>query len=419
MADATHDDERGLPWGWAQAVDKGGRVYFYSVWRRGRDTTWQRPTRPNMPFSLREVAALVALVTGLILSGHRWQLHGVHVTHESDDNIPHVVQSWSFAGGELLSQSFWRRFGRPRGLSLLSETVHHMPQQKDMDTLQQTVLRSAMRRNGYIHLPNLLGDVSSLALIVDDLEREGLPAQFMLLFDEVWEAVHSVDTTLAPLFGLQNIQDFYVFNVRPGAAGWPIHRDRSGGESDGFSATTSLPLYTTVWMALTDASTRTSCIYCIPAHADINYASQGSEDVASVILASSHQHVTALPVLQGGVLAWSHRLLHWGSASPLEAPAARKALAFTMADPEFEPPSIISTGTSAPPFEARMALIAYSLICYHHSQPVPTHIVPVVLDVLKRHEFNHHLTSSAMDAACGGEGFNENLRLAQESAAGL
>ena len=254
MADATHDDERGLPWGWAQAVDKGGRVYFYSVWRRGRDTTWQRPTRPNMPFSLREVAALVALVTGLILSGHRWQLHGVHVTHESDDNIPHVVQSWSFAGGELLSQSFWRRFGRPRGLSLLSETVHHMPQQKDMDTLQQTVLRSAMRRNGYIHLPNLLGDVSSLALIVDDLEREGLPAQFMLLFDEVWEAVHSVDTTLAPLFGLQNIQDFYVFNVRPGAAGWPIHRDRSGGESDGFSATTSLPLYTTVWMALTDAT---------------------------------------------------------------------------------------------------------------------------------------------------------------------
>ena len=83
-------------------------------------------------------------------------------------------------------------------------------------------MHDKMRLNGYVHLPRLLRNTSALSSIIDELERVGLPAQFMLLFDEVWEAVNSVSSSLEPVFGLVNIQDFFVFNVPPGGAGWSV-----------------------------------------------------------------------------------------------------------------------------------------------------------------------------------------------------
>lgn len=409
-------DHGSLPWGWAAARDKG-RVYYYT---RSGHVTWQRPTRMSVPIKLWEagvvLTALSAVAVSVLLSS--WSV--IHGPPEAILQPSMVRHPWSSDGGELLSVPFWRRLGQPHGLSLSLASAARTDIPRQEVTLEQaTSFRSDMRRNGYIHVPNLLGDeVSSrLASIVEDLEREGLPGLFMLVFDDVWSAVHSADVALGPLFGLQNIQDFYVFDVPPGGAGWPIHRDRSGGESDGFSSVTGLPLYTTVWLALTDATAQTSCIYCVPAYADANYGSQAAEDEASEILAASHQHITALPVQSGDALAWSHRLLHWGSASPAKASASRKALAFTMADPEYEAPSLVTTTTALafPPFEARMALIAYSLICYHHSQPVPKRVVPVLLNVLRRDEFVSFLTPDALAAACGGAGFGANLRLAEES----
>ena len=261
------------------------------------------------------------------------------------------------------------------------------------------------------------GDMSALSSIIDELEAVGLPAQFMLLYDEVWGIVNGVSRSLEPLFGLANIQDFFVFRVPPGGAGWPMHRDRSGADpSTGFNYE-RMPLSTTVWISLTDASLQTSCIFCLPAYADPNYSSETLDEDATVILAQAHQHIRPMPVLQGDVLAWSSRLLHWGSASPLDAPTTRKTLTFTMADPSFEQPSIITSSSQLPPFPARLVLVAYSLVCYHHSQPVPPIVVPVVLDVLRRESFLRLLTLEALSAPCGGGGFEHNLALAAATAA--
>ena len=333
-----------LPWGWAAARDAdSGRTYFYNAWRR-HSVTWERPL-PNRRWDL-----LAALVAAALLPS-AWLLQ-----NSTEPILRSPRSTWSSDGEELLSELFWRGLGRTHGLKLSVSGTADLRTTVRLDHVQ---LRSKMRRDGYIHLPELgLDSMSSLASMIDDLELKGLPAQFILIFDEVWTVVHRAEVALAPLFGLQSIQDFYVFNVQPGAAGWPIHRDRSGDDSAASGFTTEkLPLSTTVWIALTDATPLTSCIYCVPAHADANYASQAAEDVASEILAVAHQFITALPVLQGGVLAWSHRLLHWGSASPPDA-SSRKALAFTMASPGFEEPTLVGTASHPPPFEARLGLIA-------------------------------------------------------------
>ncbi|CAK0889080.1 unnamed protein product [Prorocentrum cordatum] len=116
--------------------------------------------------------------------------------------------------------------------------------------------------------------------------------------------------------------------------------------------------------------------------------------------------VRALPVQRGTVLAWSHRILHWGSASPVEAPEARKTLTFAMAAPAYEKPLIELGDGELPPFGARLALVAYTLVCYHHSAPVTPEMQRDLVEVLRRH--SHHLTPAALLQATG-ESFFKSL----------
>jgi hypothetical protein len=145
-------------------------------------------------------------------------------------------------------------------------------------------------------------------------------------------------------------------------------------------------------------------MYALPAQADPHYqaadhapAAARSDDVEiTSIVAEQHQHVRALPVARGTALAWSHRLIHWGSAHG-GAPADRKTLAFALADPSFEPPLLrvppasdadearanaraSASGVGVlPPLRARLAIIAHLLIRYHHEASHPAPLWPSTL----------------------------------------
>lgn len=291
----------------------------------------------------------------------------------------------------------------------------------------------------------------AVGALVDELRAAGLPAQFALLYEETWRVADDVARVLAPMHAasagggssaegggssaegggssakggcssaeggtkggaqgsesdvahpelLRGLHDFFLFDVAPGGSGWGAHRDRAGAGSvaRGFRASDGMPRYLTCWVALTDASPTTSCMYVLPAHADPGYgeeeAAGGEAAVAEeaaaglglgVVLASRHQHIRALPVGQGAVLGWSHRLLHWGSASPPDAPARRQALSFALATPSFEPPALqLPEGTVAPPLPSRLALIAFTLVGYSHMQPLSRALRRVLLAILCEH----------------------------------
>jgi hypothetical protein len=76
-----------------------------------------------------------------------------------------------------------------------------------------------------------------------------------------------------------------------------------------------------------------------------------------------------------------------------------QALSFTLAAPSFEQPSILIEPGDLPPFDARLAVVAYSLLCYYHTQTELT-TLPLWLDVLASDECCQHLT----DTCFVGEG---------------
>jgi len=321
----------------------------------------------------------------------------------------------------LLSSSAWDSVGRQVGLSVAGAGRERRgPGEGPPDA---DGMRQQMKRDGYASLPRHLWDpdpsdmerLASFDRAIDLLEEASLPPQFLLVFDEVWDVVDLVSRALEPVYGLQNVFDFFVFNVKPSKGGWSLHRDRPSG-AVGFQEN-GLPDYTTVWVAITDASPATSCIYVLPAHADPEYKAMSGSKHDMGVVAHFLQHVRALPVERGTVLHWSHRVLHWGSASPAEAPEARRTLTFAMARPSYERPLLELEPGTTPCFEARLALIAYTLVCYHHSQPVPEALRAPLVDILRRH--SKHLSVAALVQSTGESLFKNLLLIGEGSSTEL
>jgi hypothetical protein len=291
------------------------------------------------------------------------------------------------------------------------------------------------------------------------LHRAGHPASAILVYDEAW----AVQAALADRMGRATggntpLGDWYVFLVSPPtlseedaeeneeddddhdgngddcggrggdggdedegagtsraaragngvAAGagkaWPPHRDRPMTDPEAiarsFRADAS-PLYTTVWVPLTDAFPEQSCLYVVPAPYDPGYL--GGDAVAedpfraALQRPADFQKILALPVEAGAVLAFSHRLLHWGGSPlppvPGEAPQPpRIALSLAFADPAFERPYLKTTTEDSllfPPHAARLALIAAQALNYDHQVPLTRRQAKLVSAVFARTREEH------------------------------
>ena len=93
------------------------------------------------------------------------------------------------------------------------------------------------------------------------------------------------------------------------------------------------------------------------------------------------QAIQALPARAGSVIAFSHRLLHWGSrASASAAGHPRMALSFAFAAPEFEAPYLPDAVAvlPLPPFELRLALVAGQLFSYAQQSDLGDGLVDVL-----------------------------------------
>eukprot|EP00004_Rigifila_ramosa_P006993 TRINITY_DN1790_c0_g1_i2.p1 TRINITY_DN1790_c0_g1~~TRINITY_DN1790_c0_g1_i2.p1 ORF type:complete len:359 (+),score=97.48 TRINITY_DN1790_c0_g1_i2:54-1079(+) len=181
---------------------------------------------------------------------------------------------------------------------------------------------------------------------------------------------------LEAVSGNEPLGDWFTFFVHhtpaaPGSkpapaatgSGWAPHRDRPASDSASFRSD-GTPKYTTVWIALSDATPESSCLYVLPREADPGYDSSG--DALAGVLATpvSWQRIVAQPCAAGGLLCFSHRLLHWGSQAEAGA-APRIALSFAFADRSFEAPFFSSADfLPFPPLALRLGLRAGQAIAY-------------------------------------------------------
>lgn len=184
----------------------------------------------------------------------------------------------------------------------------------------------------------------------------GVSPLFLFLFDETWLCFHALHKHVASILGdYRVLPAFWVWHVDPysSQAGWPPHRDKGKHSLDEHGK----PLAVTAWIALSEASPLSSCMYILPKSRDPVYGTD-KENEWQVDFSS----IRALPASPGDFFFWDQSVLHWGSkGSPYaDGPRISMALEFQRADRQafVEPlmPALVN-----PNFDVRLWLISRSL----------------------------------------------------------
>jgi hypothetical protein len=242
--------------------------------------------------------------------------------------------------------------------------------------------------NGEVHLSWKV-NVEDMAEAMTLLTKAGWPPSFLLMYDEPWLIAHQLKNIIRLTSGNQMLYDFAFFNVGSkltptgepdvvdGASsrGWAPHRDRGKDGTKTAFRNDGSPQYCTTWVALTDATTYSSCLACVPKQHDPGYSGgDGERDPMAAIFkacgSSTLQYIRALPVSAGSVIHFSHRLLHWGSAAAgstaWKQQAPRIAMSFASADSRFEKPFLSDDAALCPlpAVSTRAGLIAGLAVFY-------------------------------------------------------
>lgn len=242
------------------------------------------------------------------------------------------------------------------------------------------VVRSMVREDGYFLLPPQPWDLPLERMVetVRQLDAEGLPLALAFVYDEFWCMFWRLDRILTGLLGpgYLRLPDFWVWLVDPqrGARGWHPHRDKNQGGlfPDGS------PRSFTIWIPLTDATPRNSCMYVLPANCDPNYTTGGIPDMQQHL-----SDIRALPAQAGSALGWTQALLHWGSGSHPRETQARISIAleFQSANtPPFNQP--LTPSNEIPSFELRLRLIGKQILQYQHMYPLSEPIAQLAQGLL-------------------------------------
>ncbi len=226
-----------------------------------------------------------------------------------------------------------------------------------------------IKEHGYIQLDNVLNkdEVARMAKLVQSLVDRDWPAPFAAVYDQFWQLLQRCGQPAAHIFGADYrlMPNFWVSHVLASSEGrgWTPHRDRpyvNTLKGDG------LPLTMRLWVPLTDATTKNSCIGVVPADLDPDYPNDLKNKTVH-----NPQHAKILPAGAGSILAWNEALLHWGTSADEDAEHPRISMAFTVQAnfSAFEGPLLDPLVT--PGFKHRLGLIGHMLKRYENREPQP------------------------------------------------
>jgi hypothetical protein len=236
----------------------------------------------------------------------------------------------------------------------------------------------------------LLGDddgdlaIDALLQTMYAIRDAGLDPTWVYMYDATWRVVERFRASLEDeCFGgaLTLNFDVLAWFVDPAnddkTTAFTPHRDRQPDNAPGSFHADGMAKYCTIWLPLTNATPRNSCLYCVPKGIDPGYTAGDSDDLdgpspLEIALKdkAAYQSLRALPVERGGAVCFTHRLIHWGSVGDGSKDGPRINLSFGFADPEFEPAYLLNARRGTIPTVAeRAGLIAGQMISYHERFP--------------------------------------------------
>ena len=176
----------------------------------------------------------------------------------------------------------------------------------ESEEAEASTLRASLQERGFCSIP--AGSSASLAQrapglnsdLVSRLNRGvlrlvelGHTASAINSYDEAWELAEYITPLLRKATGNAPLGDWFSFHVtaaRPSGFVGP-HRDKPMAAAETFREDGS-PMYATVWVALSDATPESSCLYFIPKGDDPG--AQGGKVTAVVLNVPQRWRVTAL-----------------------------------------------------------------------------------------------------------------------------
>ena len=155
---------------------------------------------------------------------------------------------------------------------------------------------------------------------------------------------------------------------------------------------------------MTDATPETSCLYCVPARDDPAYMKSDGDNAPTANACpdnGSFGNIRALPTRAGGLVTFTHRLLHWGSRADARACARkgsmpRMAIAFGASDPNEYPPFFSASHGPIPKVTLRAALVAGQALVYGSRATMTEERIGLYWDVYRARasEFAPHYRKS-------------------------
>lgn len=257
-------------------------------------------------------------------------------------------------------------------------------------------------------------DLAGVARGIMTLVDRGFPPILIMAYDEPWVMSAQMEQLSGAVTGGNTVAfDWSAFCVRAAKSaaqdsaegrsvvtptGWPPHRDRGSNKSaiNGFRED-GTPRYITLWVPMTDATPQSSCLMMFPRRRDPGYrrGDRGGSEISYIFRRPEDlQYIRAFPVAAGGILAFNHRIFHWGSAADSRAPAPRVSIAFTATDPSFEPPCFAKPVLPMPPLGVRLALAGAQALRYYGNDQIVTTLnrLRLVSDMFSSH--SEYFTSS-------------------------
>lgn len=109
-------------------------------------------------------------------------------------------------------------------------------------------------------------DVDALTRAALCLESHDYPPNFLLAYDEAWQLMQQVSRLVQDATnGNETTSHIFAWLVNAGQRGFAPHRDHQPDDIRQSFRKDGTPRSVSSWIALTDATPGTSCLYVVPA----------------------------------------------------------------------------------------------------------------------------------------------------------
>lgn len=267
---------------------------------------------------------------------------------------------------KLLDINFWKKINPDFHINEKDFIASQKPINFQLDEIESAY--SDLLEEGYLQKDPVEWNlpIPKMAEAVRQFADFGWPTVFVFVYDEFFLLPYKLSGILNKILGkdFMLLPDFWAWYVDPLKAekGWAPHRDK------GIDSLTEdrKPKSFTLWIPLTDVSTKNGCINVIPANWDPYFISPENNSTKF-----DPQNIRALPAKAGSVLGWNQAVLHWGGRSSKKANNPRISVAFELQRNDVSPfNNPLFSSIPLPNLNFRLKLIGKQILQYKHMYPL-------------------------------------------------